>query len=75
MDYIKKVITWWVGLSSDYRTTPVNIVQLCIGLGCGNKLTGRRETELCEFAQPKIRILVGMRHGTFQTDIMGRDCE
>ena len=23
-------------LSSDYRTTPVNIVQLCTGLGCGN---------------------------------------
>ena len=27
---------WWCGLSSDYRTTPVNIVQLCTGLGCGN---------------------------------------
>ena len=26
---------WWCGLSSDYRTTPVNIVQLCTGLGCG----------------------------------------
>ena len=24
------------GLSSDYGTTPVNIVQLCTGLVCGN---------------------------------------
>ena len=33
------------GLSSDYRTTPVNIVQLCTGLGCGN-MTQRK---ICEF--------------------------
>ena len=30
--------TWWCGVVylTDYRTTPVNIVQLCTGLGCGN---------------------------------------
>ena len=31
---------WWCGggviYLIDYRTTPVNIVQLCTGLGCGN---------------------------------------
>ena len=30
------VVVVGCGLSSDYRTTPVNIVQLCTGLGCGN---------------------------------------
>ena len=29
------------GLSSDYRTTPVNFFQLCTGLGCGKYSTGR----------------------------------
>ena len=39
---IKKVIQRVVGCGggvvylSNYRTTPVNIVQLCTGLGCGN---------------------------------------
>ena len=64
------VVVWWccgggVVFLSDYRTTPVNIVQLCTGLGCGNyhrvNLIVLKMKSNCSFlGKYKIQVLISV---------------